>query len=201
MINEEEQENIINLFKEADAFLQGHFILSSGLHSEYYLQCAKVMSRPEIATKLSEILAQRAKTYLSEHHLKADMIIAPAMGGVVIGYEMGRKLNLPTIFCERVDGKFTLRRGFEIQPGQKLLLVEDVVTTGKSSRETIDCVTSYGGEVIAELALVNRNGQNNPLDPLPLLTLLNLEVKSYSPYNLPEHLKEIPAIKPGSRHL
>jgi orotate phosphoribosyltransferase len=191
------KDDILKEFEAAKAILKGHFILSSGLHSDTYLQCARVMMQPErgsrLCAALGEIIRQNLKT-------QPDIIVAPAMGGVVVGYEMGIQLNIPTIFCERVDGNFTLRRGFELQAGQKVLLVEDVVTTGKSSLETVDCIKSYGAEVVAEASLIDRSGGTHNL-PFPLYSLLELEVKTFNSNNLPTELQSIPAIKPGSRFL
>lgn len=185
-------------FEDAEAILSGHFILSSGLHSDTYLQCARVLMNPGRAERLCAALASKVRGALGAQLV--DMVIAPAMGGVVVGYEMGRQMNVDTIFCEREAGQFTLRRGFEIPKGTKILLVEDVVTTGKSSMETVDCIKRHGGEVIAEASLIDRsNGLHNL--PFPLVSLLTLDVRSYPADALPAHLKDTPAIKPGSRWL
>ncbi len=190
------QDTILQEFKQADALLQGHFILSSGLHSDTYLQCARVMMQPERANRLCKALADEVRAAGT----KIDVVVAPAMGGVIVGYEMGRQLGLPTMFCERVDGAFTLRRGFALEKGQKVLLVEDVVTTGKSSLETVECIKSYGAEVVAEASLVDRsNGQHNL--PFPLHSLLTLKVATFEADNVPEHLQNVEAVKPGSRWL
>jgi orotate phosphoribosyltransferase len=188
---------ILNEFEAAKAILKGHFILSSGLHSDTYLQCARVMMEPKRGERLCSLLAEIVRQNLKT---LPDIIVAPAMGGVVVGYEMGRQLNVPTIFCERVDGKFTLRRGFELEAGQRVLLIEDVVTTGKSSLETVDCIKSYSAEVIAEASLIDRSGGTHNL-PFPLYSLLTLQVKTFASDNLPSELANIPAIKPGSRFL
>ena len=124
-----------------------------------------------------------------------------AMGGVVVGYEMGRQLGVETIFCEREAGEFTLRRGFRIEPGAKILLVEDVVTTGKSSLETVECIKRHGGEVVAEASLIDRSGGESAKLPFPLISLLTVNVASFSADHVPDHLKDVPAIKPGSRWL
>jgi orotate phosphoribosyltransferase len=190
-------ETILAEFEAADAILKGHFILSSGLHSDTYLQCARVMMDAARGERLCAALADKVRTHLP---IFPDVIVAPAMGGVVVGYEMGRQLALPTMFCERVDGAFTLRRGFHLEAGQTVLMIEDVVTTGKSSLEAVACVESYGATVVAEASLIDRSGGNHAL-PFPLFSLLTLEVASYAPDTLPSHLQNIPAVKPGSRWL
>jgi len=184
-------------FEECGAIMRGHFILSSGLHGDTYIQCAKAL----IDTKRSERLCSAlADKIIKEIDIESiDLIVSPAMGGVVVGYEMGRQLGLKSIFCEREEGKFTLRRGFEIEKKANVLVVEDVVTTGKSSLEAIDCIKSYGGNVIAEACLINRNRNKNPLQGIPLISLVEMDIQSYEKNNLPERLKGIPAIKPGSR--
>ncbi len=191
------QSQLLSLFKESGAYLSGHFILTSGLHADTYLQCAKVLMHPG----KSEIICKALKEKITAQFKKNafDIVVSPAMGGLIVGYELARQLGLPAIFCERVDGKFVLRRGFTIEKNARVLIVEDVVTTGKSSLETIECVESYGGKVIAEAAIINRN-LHNPL-PVPLISLANLEIKTYTANNLPAHLKDLPAVKPGSRDL
>lgn len=190
-------ETIIKEFMDAQAILKGHFILSSGLHSDTYLQCARVLMNPARADRLCKALADKVKASLGT---MPDMVVAPAMGGVVVGYEMGRQLGIDTIFCERENGVFALRRGFEIPKGAKVLLVEDVVTTGKSSLEAVECVKANGGEVVAEASLINRSGHDNPM-PFPLISLLKLEVATFDEHNVPAHLANTPAVKPGSRWL
>ena len=185
-------------FLDAQAMLKGHFILSSGLHSDTYLQCARVLMDTKRADRLCRELATRIEARFGQNAF--DIVVAPAMGGVVVGYEMGRQLGLPSIFCERQDGQFTLRRGFTLEPGQRVLLVEDVVTTGKSSLETVVCIEQYGAKVIAEASLIDRSGGTHGL-PFPLVSLLTLNVPTYQPDALPSHLQDIPAVKPGSRWL
>ncbi len=185
-------------FEQAEAILNGHFILSSGLHSDTYLQCARVLMNPARADKLCKALATKINGRFGKDVF--DLVVAPAMGGVVVGYEMGRQLGVDTIFCERENGTFTLRRGFRIEEGARILLVEDVVTTGKSSLETVKCIESYGGKVLAEASLIDRSNGTHGL-PFPLMSLLTLDVKSYQPDALPEHLKGTEAVKPGSRWL
>ncbi len=192
-----DQKEALKHFEETGAILRGHFILTSGLHSDTYMQCARVLMYPDRAEKLCKALAAKVKEKIKSN---IDLVVAPAMGGVVVGYEMGRQLGVPTIFCERVDGNFTLRRGFEIKKGQKVLIVEDVVTTGKSSMETIVCIKSYGGEVVGEASIVNRSGTDSPL-PIPLISLAKIEVKTFAADEIPAELKDVPAVKPGSRGL
>jgi orotate phosphoribosyltransferase len=190
------ENEILAEFEQAEAILKGHFILSSGLHSDTYLQCARIMMHPARGEKLCASLAEIVRI----SNIAIDVVVAPAMGGVVVGYEMGRQLSLPTMFCERVDGAFVLRRGFELHTGQRVLMVEDVVTTGKSSLEAVKCVEAHGAVVVAEASLINRSGGAHNL-PFPLYSLLKLDVATYSPDNLPPHLIGTQAIKPGSRWL
>lgn len=189
---------VIKEFEDAQAILRGHFILSSGLRSDTYLQCARVLMDAKRAERLCSLLAAK----IEETHGKNafDLVVSPAMGGVVVGYEMGRQLGIPAIFCERVEGTFTLRRGFAIPQNARVLVVEDVVTTGKSSLETFKCIEEYGGKVTAEACLIDRSNGTAELG-VPLTALAALEVLTYSPDNLPDHLQAIPAIKPGSRGL
>lgn len=189
---------VMQEFEAAEAILRGHFILSSGLHSDTYLQCARVLMNPERAEKLCKVLAGKVAGQVTEN---IDMVVAPAMGGVVVGYEMGRQLGVDTIFCERENGVFTLRRGFTIPKGAKILLVEDVVTTGKSSLETVKCIEEHGGTVIAEASLVDRSGGESKKMPFPLISLLTVKVATFPADNIPDKLKSIPATKPGSRYL
>ncbi|GHM58329.1 MAG: orotate phosphoribosyltransferase [Candidatus Mesenet longicola] len=188
---------IIQEFIESGAILEGHFILSSGLHSSVYVQCAKLFERPSRATKVCKMLVDKIHATISNLD-EIDLILSPAIGGIVVGYEVGRQLGINSIFCERIDGKFALRRGFEIQKGDKILIVEDVITTGKSSLETAECAKEYGGEVIAEAALIDRSSET--CLPFPVISLLDLNIQNYTDDNIPEKLKLIPPIKPGSRH-
>ena len=197
-----DQKSFIDEFINAKALLKGHFILSSGLHSDTYMQCARVLMDTKRADRLCNALAKKLIAKMGENF--ADIVVAPAMGGVVIGYEMGRQLNLPTIFCERVEGKFELRRGFEIPQGARVLVVEDVITTGKSSLETFECIKSYGGKVVAECSLVDRSDDGvdiNEVLGVPVTSLLNIDIKTFDKDNVPDELKGIAAIKPGSRFL
>ncbi|MCE3232556.1 MAG: pyrE [Rickettsiaceae bacterium] len=190
--------DILQEFKDAEAILSGHFVLSSGLHSDTYLQCARVLMDPKRSERLCSALAKKVKEKLGENAV--DIIVAPAMGGVVVGYEMGRQLGVNTIFCERVEGKFEIRRGFSMEPGARVLVIEDVVTTGKSSLETMDCIKEHGGRIVAEASLIDRSNGKTDLG-VPLISLLALDVKTYSEDNLPPALQNTPAVKPGSRWL
>lgn len=188
-------DEILAEFRAADALLQGHFLLSSGRHSEYYLQCARVLMDTERAGRLAIALAAKLPREL-RHAI--DVVVSPAMGGVIIGHEMGRALGKPAIFVERPTGTFELRRGFAIDPGAKVLMVEDVVTTGLSSREAMACVAAAGGEVIAEAALVDRSAGSVDLG-VPFYPLVAINFPTYAEDELPEDMAATPAIKPGSR--
>lgn len=191
------QARVLDEFRAAKALLEGHFILTSGLRSPRYLQCARVLMDPKRADRLCSALAEKVRAEVGEG---IDLVVSPAMGGVVVGYEMGRQLGVPAIFVERVDGQFTLRRGFEIPEGARCLMVEDVVTTGLSSRECIKVIEALGGKVVAGASLVDRSDGKADIG-VPLVSLLRLDVPSYSPDNLPPELAALPAIKPGSRGL
>jgi len=188
-------DEVLAEFRAAEALLEGHFILSSGLRSPRYLQCARVVMNPARAEKLAAELARRIPDKVK---IRLGAVVSPAMGGVIVGHEMGRALGLDAMFVERPDGVFGLRRGFRLHPGQKVLLVEDVVTTGLSSREAIAAVHEAGGEVIAAAALVDRSNGKADLG-VPFYPLIRLEVPTYAPEALPAELAEIPAVKPGSR--
>ncbi|PTQ10987.1 orotate phosphoribosyltransferase [Sphingomonas oleivorans] len=188
-------EEVLAEFRTADALLEGHFILSSGLRSPRYLQCARVLMNPARAGRLAEELARRIPDKVK---IRLGAVVSPAMGGVIAGHEMGRALGLDAMFVERPDGTFGLRRGFSLYPGQKVLLMEDVVTTGLSSREAIAAVTAAGGEVIAAAALVDRSGGKADLG-VPFYPLIRIDVPTYQPDALPPELAAIPAVKPGSR--
>jgi len=186
---------ILAEFRAADALLEGHFILSSGLRSPRYLQCARVLMDPARAERLATALAAKIPVELRE---KIEVVISPAMGGVIIGHEMGRALSKPAMFVERPHGVFELRRGFSLEPGTKVLMVEDVVTTGLSSREAIKAVRQAGGDVIAEAALVDRSSGNADLG-VPFVPLIRIDVPTYEADAVPPDLAAIPAVKPGSR--
>ena len=188
-------DGILSEFRAAQALLEGHFILSSGKRSARYLQCARVLMDPLRASRLASTLAARIPR---EIRGEIDIVVSPAMGGVIIGHEMGRALGLEALFLERPEGVFELRRGFELTAGQKVLMVEDVVTTGLSSREAIKAVGAAGGTVIAEAALVDRSGGTIDLG-VPFIPLLSLDFPVYDPDDIPDDLAAIPAEKPGSR--
>jgi len=189
------EEEVLAEFRAAGALLEGHFILSSGLHSPRYLQCARVLMDPARASRLASALAA---TMPRDLRAAIDLVVSPAMGGVIIGHEMARALGREAIFVERPQGVFELRRGFRITPGQKVLLVEDVVTTGLSSREAMKAVAEAGGEVIAAAALVDRSGGEADLG-VPFFPLVQLAVPTYPADSLPPELAALPAEKPGSR--
>lgn len=188
-------DEVLAEFRAADALLQGHFLLSSGRHSEYYLQCARVLMDSERAGRLAAALALRLPRDLRQ---TIDLVISPAMGGVIIGHEMGRALGKPAMFVERPTGSFELRRGFAIPAGARVLMVEDVVTTGLSSREAMDAVRAEGGDVVAEAALVDRSGGTADLG-VPFYPLVALSFPTYAPNEVPDDLARTPAVKPGSR--
>lgn len=189
---------ILKEFEDAEAILKGHFILSSGLHSDTYIQCARILMNPQRAERICNLLAKKIKNELP--HLEFDLVFSPAMGGVIVGYEMGRQLGLPSLFCERVDGEFQLRRGFKIEKGARILIVEDVVTTGKSSKEAFACAIKNGGEIVAEACLIDRT--SSPINlGVPLVSLLKINVQTFTNETIPQELKSIEAVKPGSRYI
>ena len=188
-------EIVLNEFRAAGALLEGHFILSSGLHSSRYLQCARVLMDPQRAARLALLLADKLPASIRE---MVAVVVSPAMGGVIIGHEMGRALGCPAIFVERPTGTFELRRGFALEHGQKVLLVEDVVTTGLSSREAVAAVTAAGGVVIGAAALVDRSGGSADMG-VPFTPLIALDVPTFPADALPPELAATPGIKPGSR--
>jgi orotate phosphoribosyltransferase len=188
-------DEVLAEFRAAEALLEGHFILSSGLRSPRYLQCARVLMNPARAARLAAELARRIPDKIK---IRLGAVISPAMGGVIAGHEMGRALGLDAMFVERPEGKFELRRGFRLPRGQTVLLMEDVVTTGLSSREAIKAVEAAGGTVIAAAALVDRSNGMADLG-VPFYPLIRLDVPSYPADALPPELASIPAVKPGSR--
>jgi len=190
-------DQVLDEFRAAGALLEGHFILSSGLHSGRYLQCARVLMDPGRAERLCRDLALRVKAL---NPGAIDLVASPAMGGVIVGYEMGRPLGVPSIFFERVDGRLTLRRGFSIAPGSRVLMVEDIVTTGLSSRECIEGIAAEGGVTVAAACLIDRSGGKADLG-VPLAALTRLDIPAYPANALPPELAVLPAVKPGSRGL
>ena len=191
-----DQQTVLEEFRAAGALLEGHFRLSSGLSSPVYLQCARVLMDPSRAMRLCGAFVEKLKATGAE----IDLVVSPAMGGVVVGYEVARQLGVPGIFTERVDGAFALRRGFEIEKGARILMMEDVITTGLSSRECIKTITDWGGDVVAAGCLINRSGGKVDVGA-PITALATIDAPTYEPDNLPDDLKAIPAVKPGSRDL
>ena len=189
------EDEVLQEFRAADALLEGHFILSSGLRSPRYLQCARVLMDGARAERLARALAGKLPAELRQ---QIDCVVSPAMGGVIIGHEMGRALGKPAMFVERPQGRFELRRGFRLDAGQCVLMVEDVVTTGLSSREAIKAIEQAGGNVVAAASLVDRSGGQADLG-VPYTALIRIDVPTYDADALPPELAAIPAIKPGSR--
>jgi orotate phosphoribosyltransferase len=188
-------DEILAEFRTADALLEGHFILSSGLRSPRYLQCARVLMDPARAGRLANALAAKLPADVRDN---VDVVVSPAMGGVIIGHEVGRALGRPAMFVERPQGTFELRRGFRLEPCQRVLLVEDVVTTGLSSREAIGAIEQAGGNVVAACSLVDRSAGSADLG-VPYTALIRIDVPTYPAEAIPPELAAIPAIKPGSR--
>ena len=186
----------LKILKETNALLEGHFVLSSGLHSDKYVQCAQLLSKPNKAKEICLSLAHKIK----ENFRSIDLIVSPAMGGVVIGYEIGRILDKETIFAERVNGKFELRRGFKIKKDQKILIVEDVITTGKSSLECADMVSKLNGNVIGYACIIDRSNDKS-LIKKDFVSQIKIEIPTYNKNELPDHLKKLNPTKPGSRNL
>tara|TARA_Y100000591_G_C21562388_1_gene559227 strand:- start:49 stop:642 length:594 start_codon:yes stop_codon:yes gene_type:complete len=184
----------LKILKETEALIDGHFILSSGLHSSQYVQCAKLLSRPDKASTLCNSLAEKIKSSFDNF----DLILSPAMGGIIIGYEIGRILNKETIFSERVNGKFELRRNFNIQKDKRVLIVEDVITTGKSSLECAKLVEASNAQIIGFACIIDRS-QNKSLIKNKIVSQLELNIPTYKKENLPDDLLSIKPIKPGSR--
>jgi orotate phosphoribosyltransferase len=187
--------DILEEFRAAEALLEGHFILSSGLRSPRYLQCARVLMAPERAERLARALADKIPADVRD---SIDVVVSPAMGGVIIGHEMGRALGRPAMFVERPEGRFEFRRGFRLKAGDRVLMVEDVVTTGLSSREAIAAIELAGGIVVGAASLVDRSGGAVDLG-VPYTPLIRIDVPTYAADDLPPELRAIPAIKPGSR--
>ena len=186
------------VLKKTNALLEGHFVLSSGLHSPQYVQCAKLLSYP----KKSEKFCKSLSTKIKKKFKKIDIILSPAMGGIVIGYIVGNLLNKETIFCERVNGKFTLRRGFSIKKNSKVLIVEDVITTGKSSLECARLVKKFKSKVVGYACLINRSSKPSlKIKDKNIVSQIKLEIPTYKKNDLPIELKKIPITKPGSRYL
>lgn len=186
------ENEILNVFREHSALLEGHFILSSGLHSDRYIQCALVLQHPQIAEKLGAELAPKLRG------LGASVVAGPALGGVLVAHEVARALGARALFAERENGVMTLRRGFSLVPDERTIVVEDVITTGKSTRETMDCIEHAGGKVVGVGALVDRSGGQVDFS-LPKASLVTLTVQTYNPAECPLCKAGVPAVKPGSR--
>ena len=187
----------LDILKKTNALLEGHFILSSGLHSSKYIQCAKLLSIPSKA----EIICKSLSKKIKKNFKKIDIILAPAMGGIIIGYEIGKLLKKETIFCERVNGKFKLRRGFSIKKNSRVLIIEDVITTGKSSLECVRLINKSKAKLVGFASIINRSTKNNLKIKQKIISHLKIDVPIYKSKNLPRELKSIPITKPGSRFI
>ena len=187
----------LNILKKTNALKEGHFVLSSGLHSPKYIQCAKLLSFPHVAKDICLSLANKIKKKFNT----IDLILAPAMGGVIIGYEIGRLLKKETIFCERVDGKFTLRRGFDIKKGSKVIIIEDVITTGKSSLECVKLITSAGAKLVGFASIIDRSTKKTLKIKKNIISHMKIDVPAFKKNKLPEELKNTPITVPGSRFI
>ena len=187
----------LNILRKTNALLEGHFVLSSGLHSSKYIQCAKLLSFPNLAEKICRSLANKIR----RKYKKIDLILAPAMGGIIIGYEIGRILKKETIFCERVNGKFTLRRGFKINKGSNVLIIEDVITTGKSSMECVKLLKKNKAKLVGFASLIDRSTKKKLKIKKKIISHLKINVPTYKKNELPKHLKLIPITTPGSRFI
>ena len=186
----------LDILRKTNALLEGHFVLSSGLHSSKYIQCAKLLSFPHLAEKICKSLANKIKKKFKNF----DLILSPAMGGIIIGYEIGRLLRKETIFCERVKGKFQLRRGFQIKKGSKVLIIEDVITTGKSSMECVKLIKNSKAKLIGFATIIDRSSKNNLKIKKNIVSHLKISVPTYKKNNIPNELKLIPISTPGSRY-
>ena len=190
--------NSLAVLKRTNALLEGHFVLSSGLHSPYYIQCAKLLSQPHLASKICVSLSKKIKKKFN----KIDIILSPAMGGIIIGYEIGKLLRKETIFCERVKGNFKLRRGFSIKRNSRVLIVEDVITTGKSSLECEKLIKKSKAKPLGFACLIDRSSKNTlKIKNKKIISQIKLNVPTFKIKNLPTWLKNIPITKPGSRFL
>ena len=187
----------LDILKKTDALLEGHFVLSSGLHSSKYIQCAKLLSFPNKAEKICKSLSNKIK----KNFKKIDLILAPAMGGVIIGYEIGRLLKKETIFCERVKGKFMLRRGFSIKKGSNVLIIEDVITTGKSSMECVKLINKSKAKLIGFATIIDRSSKKELKIKRKIISHLKINVPTFSKSKLPANLKKLPITTPGSRFI
>ena len=186
----------LNILRKTDALLEGHFVLSSGLHSSKYIQCAKLLSFPHKAEKICKSLASKIKKKFK----KFDLILSPAMGGIIIGYEIGKLLKKETIFCERVNGKFKLRRGFKIKKGSRVLIIEDVITTGKSSLECVKLIKNSKAKLVGFATIIDRSSKKSLKIKKNIVSHLKISVPTYRKNEVPYELKLIPISTPGSRH-
>ncbi|MDC3065654.1 orotate phosphoribosyltransferase [Candidatus Pelagibacter sp.] len=186
----------LDILRKTNALLEGHFVLSSGLHSSKYIQCAKLLSFPHKAEKICKSLARKIKKKFKNF----DLILSPAMGGIIIGYEIGRLLKKETIFCERVKGKFQLRRGFQIKKGSKVLIIEDVITTGKSSMECVKLIKNSKAKLMGFATIIDRSSKNNLKIKKNIVSQLKISVPTYKKNKIPNELKLIPISTPGSRY-
>ena len=187
----------LSILKRTNALLEGHFVLSSGLHSSKYIQCAKLLSFPHIANKICQSLSKKIK----KNFKNIDVILAPAMGGIIIGYEIGKLLKKETIFCERVKGKFTLRRGFSIKKKSKVLIIEDVITTGKSSLECVKLINKFKAKLLGFACIIDRSTKKNLKIKSKIVAHLKIDIPTYKNNKLPKYLKSIPISLPGSRFI
>ena len=185
----------LNILKKTKALIEGHFVLSSGLHSPVYIQCAKLLSFPHLSKDICSALANKIKKQFKS----VDLILAPAMGGIIIGYEIGKLLKKETIFCERVEGKFKLRRGFHIKKGSKVIIIEDVITTGKSSLECVKLIKNAGAKLVGFASIIDRSTKKTLRIKTNIVSHLKIEVPAFKKNKLPEVLKDIPITIPGSR--
>ncbi len=186
------------VLKKTKALLEGHFVLSSGLHSSKYIQCAKLLSNPSLSSKICKSLALKIKKKFK----KIDLILSPAMGGIIIGYEIGKLLNKETIFCERVNKKFALRRGFNIKPNLKILIVEDVITTGKSSLECVKLIKKYKSKHVGFACIIDRSEKKSlKIKTNNIVSQVKINIPTYKKNYIPVSLKKIPILRPGSRFL
>jgi len=185
------------VLKRTNALLEGHFVLSSGLHTSNYIQCAKLLSQPHLASKICLSLSKKIKKSFK----KIDLVLSPAMGGIIIGYEIGKLLKKETIFCERVSGKFQLRRGFNIKKNARVIIVEDVITTGKSSLECVKLIKKSKAKLIGFACIIDRSNKKNLKIKTKIISQIKLNIPTYKKNKLPVNLKNISITKPGSRHL
>ena len=187
----------LDILKKTDALLEGHFILSSGLHSTKYIQCAKLFSKPHKAKLICLSLAKK----IEKNFKKIDLILSPAMGGIIIGYEIGKLLKKETIFCERVNGKFILRRGFSIKKGSNVLIIEDVITTGKSSMECARLIKKANAKLLGFASIIDRSSKKNLKIKMKIISQIKIQVPTYKASQLPQSLRSIPVSIPGSRFI